>query len=109
MTYSNPYRNVSQDPEFLAQCDRGQQQASPEAIERYKMSFEMHHDQAQISRAIAAYEEARMVPKPKFILHIDGDHFHARPSPRLAQRPKRWRVTGAAWFGLLFSLYLVFA
>lgn len=109
MTYSNPYRNVSQDPEFLAQCDRGQQQASPEAIERYKMSFEMHHDQAQISRAIAAYEEARMVPKPKFILHIDGDHFHARPSRATFWDVVLVAVTGAAWFGLLFSLYLVFA
>jgi hypothetical protein len=68
-------------------------------------------DQAQIARAIAAYEKARMGPqaKPKFILHIDGDHFHARPS-----RATLWDVvivaaTGAAWFGLLFSLYLVFA
>jgi len=68
-------------------------------------------DQDQINRAIAAYEEARMgpKPKPKFILHIDGDHFHARPS-----RATLWDVvmvaaTGAAWFGFLFSLWVIFA
>jgi len=67
---TNPYRNAAQDPEVMARNAKNQQQASPEAIERYKMSFERHHDQAKISHAIAAYEETRMSarPKPKFIL-----------------------------------------
>lgn len=99
----NPYRNAAQDPEVMARNAKDQQQASPEAIERYrrsfaefnrlyavpsdtpdmlfhqipyreaeryKMSFERHHDQAKIAHAIAAYEETRMSarPNPKFIL-----------------------------------------
>ena len=67
-------------------------------------------DQDQINRAIAAYEEARMgpQPKPKFILHIDGDHFHARPRATFAD-VLIVAATGAAWFGLLFSLWVIFA
>jgi len=68
-------------------------------------------DQAQINRAIEAYEEARMGarPKPKFILHIDGNHFYAKPS-----RGTLWDVLfvaigGAMWFAILAGLYLVFA
>ena len=67
----NPYRNAAQDPEVMARNAKDQQQASPEAIARYKASFDpMRTDQDQITRAIAAYEEARMSarPKPKFIL-----------------------------------------
>jgi hypothetical protein len=54
----------------MARNAKDQQQASPEAIERYKASFEMQHDQAKIAHAIATYEETRMSarPKPKFIL-----------------------------------------
>jgi hypothetical protein len=67
-------------------------------------------DQDQINRAIAAYETARMAarPKPKFILHIDGDHFHARPRATFAD-VVIVAATGAAWFGLLFSLWVIFA
>ena len=74
------------------------------------MTDQKSHDQDQINRAIAAYEEARMgaQPKPKFILHIDGDHFHAKPS-----RGTLWDVLfvaigGAMWFAILAGLYLVF-
>jgi len=55
---SNPYRNAAQDPEVMARNAKDQQQASPEAIERYKMSFERHHDQAKIAHAIAAFESS---------------------------------------------------
>ena len=68
-------------------------------------------DQDQINRAIAAYEEARMAarPKPKFELHlIDHDHFHARPRATFAD-VVIVAATGAAWFGLLFSLWVIFA
>jgi hypothetical protein len=68
-------------------------------------------DQDQINRAIMAYETARMSarPKPKFILEIKDSHFYAKPS-----RGTLWDVaivaaTGAAWFGLLFSLWVIFA
>jgi hypothetical protein len=107
------YRNVAQDPEFRQQMARDAQQASPEAIARYYASLgQTAHPphNAHTTRAIAAYEEARMgpKPKPKFILHIDGDHFYARPRATFAD-VLIVAATGAAWFGLLFSLYLVFA
>lgn len=111
MTDANPYRNVSQDPEFLAQCGKGQQQASPEAIERYKASFEMHHDQAKITRAIQAYEEARMGhrPKPKFELHlINHDHFYAKPSRAGLIDVIAVAVGGAMWFAILAGLWMIF-
>jgi hypothetical protein len=67
-------------------------------------------DQAQTNRAIEAYEEARMThrPKPKFILHIDGNHFHAN-----RRRATLWDVlfvaiATATWLALLASIYLVF-
>lgn len=72
---SNPYLNASQDPDFLARNAKDQRQASPEAIERYRMSF----SESQAKYGIPAetpdmlfyqspqrqeYERA----KPKFIL-----------------------------------------
>ena len=62
-------------------------------------------DQDQINRAIAAYETARMGarPKPKFVLHIDGDHFHAKTSRGTIWDMVIVAVTGACWFGFLFS------
>ena len=68
-------------------------------------------DQDQINRAIAAYETARMGarPKPKFILEIKDDHFYAKPSRGTIWDMVIVAVTGACWFSLLFSLYLVFA
>jgi capsule polysaccharide export protein KpsE/RkpR len=113
MTDAKSYRNVSQDPEFLAQCGKGQQQASPEAIERYKASFERHHDQAKINRAIEAYEEARMGarPKPRFELHlINHDHFYAnrRRLPAGLLDAVMVAIGGAMWFAILAGLYLVF-
>jgi hypothetical protein len=110
MNDANPYRNVSQDPEFLVQCGKGQQQASPEAIERYKASFEMQHYQAKIARAIAAYEEARMGarPKPKFILHIDADHFYAKRSRAGLIDVIAVAVGGAMWFAILAGLWVIF-
>ena len=67
-------------------------------------------DQAQIARAIAAYEEARMGhrPKPKFILHIDGDHFHAKPSRGTLLDVVFVAIGGAMWFAILFGLWIVF-
>ena len=70
-------------------------------------------DQAQINRAIEAYEEARMGarPKPKFILHIDGNHFHAnrRRLPAGLLDMVMVAIGGAMWFAILFGLWLVFA
>jgi hypothetical protein len=56
----NPYRNAAQDPEVMARNAKDQQQASPEAIERYKASFEAsEHTQAVIDRNNLAYKQAR--------------------------------------------------
>ena len=70
-------------------------------------------DQAQINRAIEAYEEARMGarPKPKFILHIDGNHFHAnrRRLPAGLLDMVMVAIGGAMWFAILFGLWVVFA
>lgn len=69
-------------------------------------------DQVQISRAIAAYEEARMGhrPKPKFELHlIDHDHFYAkRRLPAGLVDLLAVAFGGAMWFAILFGLWLVF-
>ena len=69
-------------------------------------------DQDKIARAIAAYEEARMGerPKPKFILHIDGNHFHAnrRRLPAGLLDMVMVAIGGAMWFAILAGLYLVF-
>lgn len=111
MTDANPYRNVSQDPELFARYAKDQQQASPEAIERYKASFERYHDQAKINRAIEAYEEARMGarPKPRFELHlINHDHFYAKPSRGTIWDMVIVAVTGAAWFAILAGLWMIF-
>ena len=75
------------------------------------MTDQKSHDQDQINRAITAYETARMAarPKPKFELHlIDHDHFHARPRATFAD-VLIVAATGAAWFGLLLSLWVIFA
>ena len=70
-------------------------------------------DQDKIARAIAAYEEARMGehPKPKFILHIDGNHFHAnrRRLPAGLLDMVMVAIGGAMWFAILFGLWVVFA
>jgi hypothetical protein len=56
----NPYRNAAQDPEVMARNAKDQQQASPEAIERYKASFESsEHTQSVIARHNLAYKQAR--------------------------------------------------
>jgi hypothetical protein len=68
-------------------------------------------DQDQINRAIMAYETARMSarPKPRFILEIKDDHFYAKPSHGTIWDMVIVAVTGACWFGLLFSLWVIFA
>lgn len=113
MTDAKDYRNAAQDPEFLVRNAREQLQANPEAIARYHASFERQRDQDQINRAIEAYEEARMGyrPKPKFILHIDGDHFHAsrRRLPAGLIDLLAVALGGSLWFMVLFGLWLVFA
>ncbi len=112
MTDANPYRNAAPDPDFLARNAKGQQQASPEAIARYLASFEGQHDQHKINYALAQYEQARMGarPKPKFILHIDGNHFHAnrRRLPAGLLDMVMVAIGGAMWFAILAGLYLVF-
>jgi hypothetical protein len=111
MTDANPFRNAAQGRDFLARNAREQQQASPEAIARYRASFDpMQTDQNQINRAIMAYETARMSarPKPKFILHIDGNHFHARPSRATLWDVVFVAIATATWLALLTSIYLVF-
>ena len=67
-------------------------------------------DQAQINRAIEAYEEARMGarPKPKFILHIDGNHFQAKRSRGGLIDVVFVAIATATWLALLASIYLVF-
>jgi hypothetical protein len=67
-------------------------------------------DQDKIARAIAAYEETRMGarPKPKFILHIDGNHFHAKPSRGTLWDVVFVAIATATWLALLTSIYLVF-
>ena len=109
MTDANPYRNAAQDPDFLARNAKGQQQASPEVIARYRASAERRHDQDQINRAIMAYETARMSarPKPKFILEIKDSHFYAKPSRGTIWDAVIVAVTGAAWFAIGACLYLV--
>lgn len=93
-------------------CD--QQAVTREELAAYNKRLEVpehiRRDQDQINRAIMAYETARMGPqaKPKFILHIDGDHFHARPRATFAD-VVIVAAAGAAWFGLLFSLWVIFA
>jgi hypothetical protein len=122
MTDANPYRNAAQDPDFLARNAKGQQQASPEAIAQwYERNAAMappymkpngQVDRARINAALAAYEEARMGarPKPKFILHIDGNHFHAnrRRLPAGLLDMVMVAIGGAMWFAILAGLYLVF-
>lgn len=68
-------------------------------------------DQAEINRAIAAYETARMSarPKPKFILEIKDSYFYAKPS-----RGTLWDVLyvalgGACWFSILAGLWMIFS
>ena len=70
-------------------------------------------DQAQINRAIEAYEEARMGarPKPRFELHlINHDHFYAnrRRLPAGLLDMVMVAIGGAMWFAILAGLYLVF-
>ena len=68
-------------------------------------------DRARVKAALAQYEQARMAarPKPKFILEIKDSHFYAKPSRGTIWDAVIVAVTGACWFGLLFSLYLVLA
>jgi hypothetical protein len=75
------------------------------------MTDQKSHDQDQINRAIMAYETARMTerPKPKFILEIKDSHFYAKPSRATFADVVIVAVTGAAWFGFLFSLWVIFA
>ena len=68
---SNPYRNAAQDPEVTARNAKDQQQASSEAIERYRKSFsELQEvpswtpDMPFYQIQYREYERA----KPKFIL-----------------------------------------
>lgn len=67
-------------------------------------------DQAKIAHAIAQYEEARMGPrpKPKFILHIDGNHFYAKPSRATLWDAVFVAIATATWLALIASIYLVF-
>ena len=67
-------------------------------------------DQAKIAYALAAYEQARMAPrpKPKFCLTIDADHFYAKPSRSGLIDVIAVAVGGAMWFAILAGLYLVF-
>ena len=67
-------------------------------------------DQDKIAHAIAAYEEARMGPrpKPKFILEIKDNYFYAK-RPRAGLIDVVFvAIASATWLGLLFSIYLVF-
>jgi hypothetical protein len=75
------------------------------------MTDQKSHDQDQINRAIMAYETARMGPqaKPKFILEIKDSHFYAKPSRATFADVVIVAATGAAWFGFLFSLWVIFA
>lgn len=104
----NPFRNVAQDPDFLARNAKGQQQASPEAIAQYCASFEMQRDQDQITRAIAQYEEARMSqrPKPKFILEVINP-YRARPSKATILDVVVVALMMASWAAILFGFYLL--
>lgn len=67
-------------------------------------------DQDKIARAIAAYEETRMgqQPKPKFVLHIDGNHFHAKRSRATLWDAIFVAIATATWLALGASIYLVF-
>ena len=69
-------------------------------------------DQAQINRAIEAYEEARMGarPKPRFELHlINHDHIYAnrRRLPAGLLDMVMVAIGGAMWFAILFGLWVV--
>jgi hypothetical protein len=110
MTDANSFRNAAQDRDFLARNAKDQQQASPEAIARYLASFEGQRDQVKIDYALTQYEETRIGarPKPKFILHIDGNHFHARPSRATLWDVLFVAIATATWLALLTSIYLVF-
>ena len=71
-------------------------------------------DQAQINRAIEAYEKSRMGarPKPRFELHlINHYHFYAnrRRLPAGLLDMVMVAIGGAMWFAILFGLWLVFA
>lgn len=116
----------SPDPKTIAQAE-----ALSEA-EMYKRTGNVHYltgpdffaksvddeikteiDQARIkiSRAIAAYEETRMgpKPKPKFELHlINHDYFYAKRSRAGLVDVLFTAIAVASWLGLLFSIYLVF-
>lgn len=68
-------------------------------------------DQDKIAHAIAAYEEARMgpKPKPKFELHlINHDHFYAKPSRATLWDVVFVAIATATWLALIASIYLVF-
>ena len=120
MTDANPFRNAAQDPDFLARNAKDQQQASPEAIAQWHernaagappyMKPNGQVDRTRINAALAAYEEARMAPrpKPKFWLSIDGNHFHARPSRATIGDAIFVAIATATWLALLTSIYLVF-
>ena len=86
-------------PDFFAESDDGH------------VWIKRDPDQAKIAYALAQYEQARIGPKtnPRFCLTIDADHFHAKPSRGTIWDMVIVAVTGACWFGLLFSLYLVLA
>ena len=107
MTDANPSR-------FAAQEAR---QALSDELDRHLIaSMQAQRDatymtnQAKIAHAIAQYEEARMGPrpKPKFILHIDGNHFHAKPSRATLWDAVFVAIATATWLTLLTSIYLVF-
>jgi len=67
----NPYRNAAQDPEVMARNAKNQQQASPEAIERYRRSFSELHEVPSWTPDMPFYQSPprqRTLSKPKFIL-----------------------------------------
>lgn len=68
------------------------------------------NNQTKISRAIAAYEETRMGPrpKPKFILEIKDNYFYAKPSRATLWDAVFVAIATATWLALIASIYLVF-
>lgn len=106
MTDANPSRLAAQEA----------RQALSDELDRHLIASMRQRDvifmtdQDKIAHAIAAYEEARMgpKPKPKFILQIDGNHFHAKRSRAGFIDVVFVAIASATWLGLLFSIYLVF-
>jgi hypothetical protein len=64
---SNPYRNAAQEPEVMARNAKDQQQASPEAIERYRRSFSELHEVPSWTPDMPFYQSPyRDYERPKF-------------------------------------------